>query len=129
MPEGVIDVTGRGLRAIGAGLRRPPGPGDEHAASGRGTVASGALAGAGARLRGQLQSAPLLVDARRAIFERLELALSRAGASSQVATLFVDLDGLKMLNDSLGHDRADDIIREIAQRLRPVMRAQPLGAD
>jgi diguanylate cyclase (GGDEF)-like protein len=59
---------------------------------------------------------------RRAIFERLELALSRAGARTKVATLFVDLDGLKALNDSLGHDCADEMIREIAQRLRPVLR-------
>ncbi len=39
-----------------------------------------------------------------------------------MATLFVDLDGLKALNDTLGHDRADDMIREIAQRLRPALR-------
>ena len=63
------------------------------------------------------------LPSRRAIFERLEQALSRAGASSKVATLFVDLDGLKALNDRLGHDRADDMIREVAQRLRPVLRA------
>jgi diguanylate cyclase (GGDEF)-like protein len=60
---------------------------------------------------------------RRAIFERLELALRRAGAGSQVATLFVDLDGLKTLNDTLGHDRADEMIREVAERLRPALRA------
>lgn len=59
---------------------------------------------------------------RRAIFERLELALGRTGEGAKVATLFVDLDGLKALNDSLGHDRADDMIREVAQRLRPALR-------
>jgi diguanylate cyclase (GGDEF)-like protein len=59
---------------------------------------------------------------RRAIFERLEQALGRAGQGSQVATLFVDLDGLKELNDTLGHDRADDMIREVAERLRQVLR-------
>ena len=60
---------------------------------------------------------------RRAIFERLEQALGRAGDARQVATLFVDLDGLKALNDTLGHDRADDMIREVAERLRPALRA------
>ena len=40
-----------------------------------------------------------------------------------MATLFVDLDGLKALNDTLGHDRADDMIREVAERLRPALRA------
>jgi diguanylate cyclase (GGDEF)-like protein len=63
------------------------------------------------------------VPNRRAIFERLETALARGGAESKVAALFIDLDGLKRLNDTLGHDRADDMIREIAQRLRPVLRA------
>jgi diguanylate cyclase (GGDEF)-like protein len=60
---------------------------------------------------------------RRAIFERLELALGRREDGSRVAALFVDLDGLKKLNDTLGHDRADEVIREIAQRLRPALRA------
>jgi diguanylate cyclase (GGDEF)-like protein len=59
---------------------------------------------------------------RRAIFERLEQALSRVTQGSQVATLFVDLDGLKELNDTLGHDRADDMIREVAERLRQALR-------
>jgi diguanylate cyclase (GGDEF)-like protein len=58
---------------------------------------------------------------RRAIFERLELALGRT-QGAKVATLFVDLDGLKALNDSLGHDRADDMIREVAERLRRALR-------
>ncbi len=60
---------------------------------------------------------------RRAIFERLELALGRAGGGN-VATLFVDLDGLKALNDTLGHDRADDMIREVAERLRRALREE-----
>jgi diguanylate cyclase (GGDEF)-like protein len=60
---------------------------------------------------------------RRAIFERLDLALGRAAGAARVATLFVDLDGLKALNDTLGHDRADDVIREVAQRLRSALRA------
>jgi diguanylate cyclase (GGDEF)-like protein len=60
---------------------------------------------------------------RRAIFERLELALSRSAPEAKVATLFVDLDGLKALNDTLGHDRADDMIREVAERLGPALRA------
>jgi diguanylate cyclase (GGDEF)-like protein len=63
---------------------------------------------------------------RRAIFERLELALGRAGEGPKVATLFVDLDGLKTLNDTLGHDRADEMIREVAERLRRVLREDDL---
>jgi diguanylate cyclase (GGDEF)-like protein len=60
---------------------------------------------------------------RRAIFERMELALSRAQAPGKVAALFVDLDGLKRLNDTLGHDRADEMIREVAHRLPAALRA------
>jgi diguanylate cyclase (GGDEF)-like protein len=70
---------------------------------------------------------------RRAIFERLELALGRTGPATKVAVLFVDLDGLKTLNDTLGHDRADDMIRELAQRLGPALRVDDfvgrLGGD
>ena len=63
---------------------------------------------------------------RRAIFERMDLALGRAEGPGKVATLFVDLDGLKSLNDTLGHDRADEMIREIARRLPSALRAEDL---
>jgi diguanylate cyclase (GGDEF)-like protein len=59
---------------------------------------------------------------RRAIFERMERALSHTEGVGKVATLFVDLDGLKTLNDTLGHDRADEMIREIARRLPTALR-------
>ena len=59
---------------------------------------------------------------RRAIFEHLDQALERLRPATKVAVLFVDLDGLKRLNDSLGHDRADEIIREIAERLAAAVR-------
>jgi diguanylate cyclase (GGDEF)-like protein len=55
---------------------------------------------------------------RRAIFEQLDAARDRG---SGAAVLFVDLDGLKAINDSLGHDRADEMIREMGDRLRTVV--------
>jgi diguanylate cyclase (GGDEF)-like protein len=58
---------------------------------------------------------------RRSIFEQLETALPET-SSSPAAVMFVDLDGLKAINDSLGHDRADEMIREIAGRLRTAIR-------
>jgi diguanylate cyclase (GGDEF)-like protein len=58
---------------------------------------------------------------RRAIFEQLEKALPQT-SSSPAVVMFVDLDGLKAINDSLGHDRADEMIREIASRLRAAVR-------
>jgi diguanylate cyclase (GGDEF)-like protein len=40
--------------------------------------------------------------------------------------LFVDLDGLKTLNDTLGHERADDVIRHVAGRLSGAVRSDEL---
>ncbi|HJS92731.1 MAG TPA: GGDEF domain-containing protein [Solirubrobacteraceae bacterium] len=59
---------------------------------------------------------------RTAIFEQLDEAIVRVEPGSALAVLFVDLDGLKMLNDTLGHDRADEMIREVGQRLSTVVR-------
>jgi diguanylate cyclase (GGDEF)-like protein len=59
---------------------------------------------------------------RTAIFEQLDEAIVRVEPGSAVAVLFVDLDGLKSLNDTLGHDRADEMIREVGQRLSAVVR-------
>ena len=60
---------------------------------------------------------------RIAIFESLDEAIVRNDSSASVAVLFVDLDGLKMLNDTLGHDRADEMIREVGQRLASAVRS------
>lgn len=54
---------------------------------------------------------------RAAIFEALDGAIQRVEPSRALAVLFVDLDGLKAMNDSLGHDFADDMIKDIAARL------------
>lgn len=59
---------------------------------------------------------------RTAIFELLDEATVRVQPGSALAVLFVDLDGLKALNDTLGHDRADELIREVSQRLSAVVR-------
>ena len=59
---------------------------------------------------------------RTAIFEQLDEAIVRVEPGSALAVLFVDLDGLKSLNDTLGHDRADEMIREVGQRLSGVVR-------
>jgi len=59
---------------------------------------------------------------RAAIFERLEAAIQRVKPETPMAVLFVDLDGLKVMNDTLGHDVADEMIREVAQRLSKTVR-------
>ena len=60
---------------------------------------------------------------RSAIFERLDDRPLNVKPEARRAVLFVDLDGLKTLNDTLGHDRADQMIHEIGERLAAVVRA------
>jgi diguanylate cyclase (GGDEF)-like protein len=59
---------------------------------------------------------------RTAIFELLDEAVARLRPETLTAVLFVDLDGLKTLNDTLGHDRADEMIREFGERLSGAVR-------
>ena len=54
---------------------------------------------------------------RSAIFEALDEAIRRVGPDELTAVMFIDLDELKNLNDTLGHDRADEMLREMGERL------------
>lgn len=66
---------------------------------------------------------------RRLFMERLEQVMGSAvRQGQQLAVLFIDLDRFKVINDTLGHNVGDDLLIEIARRLRASVRATDMVA-
>jgi diguanylate cyclase (GGDEF)-like protein/PAS domain S-box-containing protein len=61
--------------------------------------------------------------------ELLELSITRARRhDGAVAVIAVDIDDFRLVNDSLGHARGDEILRMVADRLREASRETDLVA-
>lgn len=58
---------------------------------------------------------------RRLFYETLQGCIKDGSGSAKLAVIMVDLDRFKEINDSLGHQAGDDVLRQLAPRLSPVV--------
>lgn len=85
------------------------------------------------RLKGQIDDLARLsrtdpltgLPNRRHLEERLAAAVSSARRHRQpLAVLFVDIDGFKRINDRLGYDTGDEVLRAVGERVGGILRAE-----
>lgn len=66
---------------------------------------------------------------RRYFEQYLEAATAHARAGGgKIVVLYIDLDGFKPINDNLGHDAGDEVLRQVAARLASSLRQNDVAA-
>lgn len=61
---------------------------------------------------------------RMLYMDRLKMAITKAERNkTQIAVLFVDVDNFKLINDTMGHDVGDILIKQVAELLKLCIRA------
>jgi len=68
------------------------------------------------------------LDNRAAFVEQLQEALAVDATSTEVAVLFIDLDGFKAINDRHGHRIGDEVLRIVGERLSACVRSSDVVA-
>jgi diguanylate cyclase (GGDEF)-like protein len=137
-----IKVAGKVIGAVMAGVMTDPSrlaitPRTVHRL--KGLAAQASIAIINARLVEQIRfqavhDALTSLPNRALILDRTEQMLARARRSYiPVAALFIDLDGFKEVNDTLGHEVGDQLLQAVAARLSASMRESDsvgrLGGD
>lgn len=66
---------------------------------------------------------------RRLFFERFESTIAQCcRQGTKAALLYLDVDGFKQINDSLGHVAGDALLRHIASRMKGLIRSEDMVA-
>lgn len=75
------------------------------------------------RANEQLLHDPLTgLPSRLVLIDRLNTVLKDRG-KGRIALMYVDLDGFKQINDTHGHAAGDEVLAEVARRMKKILRA------